>query len=164
IQLEPDWVSPADVIDAAIARLGRLLDDRALHIEAEAGSASEGDPRLTSSALAHLIENAVQYSPPQQPIDIHGETTSEGLLLTVRDYGPGLDPDEMAHLFDRLCRGRAASAHTLGTGLGLAITRGLLAAQEGRVWGENAPDGGARFSIVVPGLVRRATAVAGVAS
>jgi two-component system sensor histidine kinase KdpD len=164
IQLEPDWVSPADVIDAAIARLGRLLDDRALHIEAEGDSVSEVDPRLTSSALAHLIENAVQYSPPQQPIDIHGETTSEGLLLTVRDYGPGLDPDEMAHLFDRFFRGRAASAHTLGTGLGLAITRGLLAAQEGRVWGENAPGGGARFSIVVPGPVRRASPVTGVAS
>jgi two-component system, OmpR family, sensor histidine kinase KdpD len=164
IALEPDWVTPADVIDAALARVGRVLDDRTLRIDADAASVVEVDPRLTSSALAHLIENAVQYSQPQSPIDIHGETTSEGLHLTVRDHGPGLDPDEMAHLFERFFRGRVARQHALGTGMGLAITRGLLAAQGGRVWGENATGGGARFSIAVPGLVRPASAVSGVAS
>ena len=164
IQLERDWVSPADVVDAALARVGRLIEHRTLHIEADAGSVVDVDPRLTSSALAHLIENAAQYSEPQSPIEIHGETTSDGLHLTVRDHGPGLDPDEMAHLFERFFRGQAARHHSLGIGMGLAITRGLLAAQEGRVWGETAVGGGARFSIVVPGLVRPSSTLSGVAS
>ena len=44
--------------------------------------------------------------------------------------------------------------HATGTGLGLAITRGLLAAEGGRIWCENVPDGGAQFTIMVPSPVR----------
>ena len=164
ITLERDWVTPADIVDAAVARLGRLLDDRALVIDASGGFTVELDPRLTSSALAHLIENAVQYSEAGAPVELRGEATSEGLHLVVRDHGPGIHPDDVCHLFDRFFRGRAARRHAVGTGMGLAITRGLLAAQGGRVWGENASGGGAQFSIVVPGTVRPASTAAGVAS
>jgi two-component system OmpR family sensor kinase len=72
----------------------------------------------------------------------------------VTDQGAGLDPGELDHLFERFYRGRAARQATFGTGMGLSITRGLLSAAGGRVWGENAPGAGAKFSIVVPGAVR----------
>ncbi len=155
ITAERDWVTPADVVDASVARLGSLLDARPLQIAASADALVEIDPRLTSNALAHLIENAAQYSSPGTPIEIDGEATAEGLRLSVRDHGPGLDPEELSRLFERFFRGRVSTQHTLGTGMGLAITRGLLAAEQGRVWGENADGGGARFSIVVPAAVRR---------
>jgi signal transduction histidine kinase len=72
----------------------------------------------------------------------------------VTDHGPGLDPGELAHLFERFYRGRSARHATSGTGMGLSITRGLLAAAGGRVWAENVPGAGARFSMVVPGRIR----------
>jgi signal transduction histidine kinase len=72
----------------------------------------------------------------------------------VVDGGPGLDPGELEHLFDRFYRGRAARAATFGTGMGLSITRGLLSAAGGRIWAENMPGGGARFSLVVPAAIR----------
>jgi signal transduction histidine kinase len=62
----------------------------------------------------------------------------------------------MPHLFDRFFRGRAASG-TVGTGMGLAIARGLVAAEGGRVWAENHPDGGAVFTILVPAATRPAS-------
>ena len=92
---------------------------------------------------------------PTASIDVRGWTDTEGLHLTVRDHGTGLDVNERDHLFERFYRGRAAREHSVGTGMGLAITRGLLTAEQGRVWGENVDDGGARFSIVVPAQVRR---------
>ena len=72
----------------------------------------------------------------------------------MSDRGPGLDPAELEHLFDRFYRGRAGRQASFGTGMGLAITRGLLAAAGGRVWAENIPDEGARFSMVVPAAIR----------
>jgi two-component system OmpR family sensor kinase len=75
----------------------------------------------------------------------------------VTDGGPGLDPGELEHLFDRFYRGRSGRQTTFGTGMGLSITRGLLAAAGGRVWAENAPGSGARFSLMVPGAVRATT-------
>jgi signal transduction histidine kinase len=83
----------------------------------------------------------------------------DGLHVSVTDYGPGLDPAELEHLFERFYRGAAAGQATFGTGMGLSITRGLLAAADGRVWAENVPGAGARFSMVVPGAVRSVTVV-----
>jgi two-component system sensor histidine kinase KdpD len=154
---EVEWVTAADVIDAALANLGPSLAARPLEIDADGDSAVAVDPRLTSSALSHVIENAVRYSPADRPIVIQGWVDPEGLHLAVRDHGPGLDPDDLDRMFERFYRGK--STQGAGTGMGLAITRGLLAAEDGRVWGENADGGGARFSIVVPGMSDAAVAV-----
>lgn len=154
ISAERQWVAPADVVDAAIAQLGPVLRSRELHVEAESSGQVHVDPRLTSSALAHLLENAAQYSPADAPIDIRGWSDAEGLHLVVRDHGDGLDSAGLEHLFERFYRGSAGRGHVAGTGMGLAISRGLLAAEGGRIWGENAPEGGACFTIVVPAPVR----------
>jgi signal transduction histidine kinase len=108
------------------------------------------DPRLTASALAHLLENAAQYAPPGSTIEVHASVTDDGLTIAVRDHGPGIAPADLPHLFERFYRGDAARARTSGTGMGLWIARGLLAVEGGRVWAENCPDGGAKFTIVVP--------------
>ena len=117
----------------------------------------EIDPRLTSVALAHVIENAALYSPVDKPILIHGRVAADGLHISVTDQGPGLDQSEREHLFERFYRGRAARHATFGTGMGLSITQGLLSAAGGRIWAENAPASGAIFSLTIPGAVRVAT-------
>jgi two-component system sensor histidine kinase KdpD len=155
---ERDWVTAADIVDASLANLRPLLADRAVHVDADDSTATHVDPRLTSAAFSHLIENAAQYSPIDRPVDVRGWADADGLHLTVRDYGAGLDLNELDHLFERFYRGRAAREHSVGTGMGLAITRGLLTAEQGRVWGENVHDGGAMFSIAVPAPTRRVRA------
>ena len=76
--------------------------------------------------------------------------TDDGLVIAVRDHGPGIAPADLPHLFDRFYRGDAAKARASGTGMGLWIARGLLAVEQGRIWAENCPDGGAQFTIAVP--------------
>jgi signal transduction histidine kinase len=98
-----------------------------------------------------LLENAAQYSPEDTPIDLAATVGDEGLRIDVRDHGPGIAAADLPRLFDRFYRGVAAKSRVSGTGMGLAIARGLLAAEQGQVWAENCPDGGARFTIVVPG-------------
>ena len=111
------------------------------------------DPRLASVALSHVLENAALYSPADRDILVHARIEPDGLHVAITDQGPGLDPGELEHLFERFYRGRNARKAAFGTGMGLSITRGLLAAAGGRIWAENVP-GGARFSMIVPGAVR----------
>ncbi len=155
IVVERQWVTAAEVVDAAMAHVRHALDRRDIQVHADSEMAIEIDPRLASGALSHLLENAAQYSPADRPIVVEGRAEGDGLHVAVVDRGPGLDPGELDHLFERFYRGRTARQIAPGTGMGLAITRGLLAAAGGRVWAENVPDAGARFSMVVPGPVRR---------
>jgi two-component system, OmpR family, sensor histidine kinase KdpD len=154
ITIDRQWVDAGDVVDAAIALVQHTLQGRAVRVDTESDLAVEIDPRLASVALSHLLENAAQYSPKDGEIAVMARVDPDGLRVSVTDHGPGLDPGELDHLFERFYRGRAARHVTFGTGMGLSITRGLLAAAGGRVWAENVPGGGARFSIVVPGAVR----------
>ena len=150
---ERQWVSPSDVVDAAVSHAGPALAEHPLEIEADDLNEVHVDPRLTSSALAHVLENAARYSPGAAAIAVRGWTEADGVHFMVRDSGPGLDPADLEHLFEPFYRG-VKTRHATGTGLGLAITRGLLAAEHGRVWCESLPSGGAQFSIVVPSPVR----------
>jgi two-component system sensor histidine kinase KdpD len=155
---ERQWVTPADVVDAAVSYAGRSLDAHDLHVDASIDRAVHIDPRLTSSALAQLLENAARYSPDGSTIEIQAFVRDGEVRIGVGDTGPGLQPDDLARLFEPFFRGTAARA-TTGTGMGLAIARGLLAAQRGRTWAENKDDGGAWFWIAVPAESRQTAVV-----
>jgi two-component system, OmpR family, sensor histidine kinase KdpD len=159
IQVEPQWVTPADIVDAAAAHVRHALDDRGLRIDADTEAQVQVDPRVVSVALSHLLENAAHYTPADREIAVDAHAEADGLRVVVTDQGPGLDPSEVEHLFERFFRGRQARQLAPGTGMGLAITRGLLSAINGRIWAENAPGAGARFTMVVPGPRRHASLI-----
>jgi signal transduction histidine kinase len=84
------------------------------------------------------------------------DVSNDELRITVRDRGPGIDPADLPHLFERFYRGAAAKTRASGIGMGLWIARGLLAAEHGRIWAENRPGGGTEFTIAIPALVTNA--------
>lgn len=144
------WVHPAEIFEAARDQVEHALRHRRVDLEPDSGNVVRLDPRLTASALAHLLENAAQYTPPESPIGVTMSVTSEGLTVRVRDHGPGLAAADLPHVFDRFYRGAAAQSRTSGTGMGLSIARGMLAAEHGRLWAENCPDGVTQFTMVIP--------------
>jgi len=146
---EKQWVQPAEIVETAQHQLAHQLAGRAVTIDADERAVVNVDPRLTSTATAHLVENAAQYSPPGSPIDVSAWIEAGELRVSVRDHGPGLPASELQRVFETFYRGTSGSTRP-GTGMGLAITRGLVAAQGGRVWAENHPSGGALFTLAVP--------------
>ena len=79
-----------------------------------------GDALQLREALANLIDNALRYTPKGSTITLRVQHTPSGASLAVEDNGPGLSPDDMAHVFQRFWRG---SQQPGGCGLGLAIVR-----------------------------------------
>jgi len=150
VPTEPRWAHPGEILAEARAQVERALVDHPITIAVEPDTPVRLDPRLTASALAHVLENAAQYAPPGSAIEVTATVGIEGLTIAVRDHGPGIAVADLPRLFDRFHRGEATRAHASGTGMGLAIARGLLAAEHGRIWGENCAGGGALFTIVVP--------------
>jgi two-component system sensor histidine kinase KdpD len=151
------WVHPAEIFEAARDQVEHALRQHRVSVESESEHLVRLDPRLTASALAHLLENAAQYAGSDSPIMVKISVTSDGLAVRVRDHGPGIAPADLPHLFDRFYRGTEARLRISGTGMGLSIARGMLAAEHGRVWAENCSDGGAQFTIAVPAESKAAT-------
>jgi two-component system sensor histidine kinase KdpD len=154
IAVESRWTHPSEIVAAARGQVEQTLRQHEVSVKVDPDVPVQLDPRLTATALAHLLENAAQYAPSGSTIDVHASITEEGLVIHVRDHGPGIASADLPHLFERFYRGDAARARASGTGMGLWIARGLLAAEAGRVWAENRPDGGAQFTIAVPAAVK----------
>lgn len=152
IETELRWVDPAEVVAAARDHVVHALAGHRVEVDggASAGRLVRIDPRLTAAALSHVLENAAQYTPPSAPITIGTDVRGDEFLVHVRDHGPGLAAADLPRLFDRFYRGVESKSRVSGTGMGLSIARGLLAAESGRIWAENAPEGGAEFTIAIP--------------
>ena len=155
LNAEAEWVHPSEIVEAAMRQIGGALDR---HVVATEGMADKMlvriDPRLTSAALAHILENAAAYSPPGSLVTVEAAVRAGALEISVRDNGPGIAPQEVDRLFERFYRGAGSRSQKFGSGLGLAITRGLLAAGGGGVRVRNHPTGGAIFTIEMPVEIR----------
>ena len=148
LQAEPEWVHPADIVEAAVREVEPALVGHPLTTRAPDEQRVFVDPRLTSTALARVLENAARHSPPATPIVVTATVDARGLCIVVDDEGPGIPDADLPRLFEPFFR--AASRGTDGLGMGLAIARGLLTAQHGSISVENRAPRGARFSIAIP--------------
>jgi two-component system sensor histidine kinase MprB len=104
-----------------------------------------GVPSRLGRAVNNLLDNAVKFAGTDEPIEVRlhdGE-------LEVRDHGPGIDADDLPHIFDRFFRG-ARSRALPGSGLGLAIVRQVAELHAGSVSVTAAPGGGTVVRMRVP--------------
>ena len=109
------------------------------------------DRRQMRSALMNLLDNAIKYSGPHQPVEIGAAVVGDRLVLTVRDHGIGIPTRDHDRIFERFYRvDRARSRDTGGTGLGLAIVRHVAQAHGGDVTVESREGEGSMFTLQVP--------------
>jgi two-component system sensor histidine kinase MprB len=105
----------------------------------------EGAPERLARAVNNLLDNAAKHSPDGAAVEV---TLRDG-ELTVRDHGPGIDAEDLPHVFDRFHRGANARGRP-GSGLGLAIVRQVAEAHGGSVALEPAPGGGTLARLTLP--------------
>ncbi|MGH2803686.1 MAG: sensor histidine kinase [Thermoleophilaceae bacterium] len=108
----------------------------------------EGDPRQLRRLIQNLVANAVRFrgeAPPR--VSLSAQRDSAEWVVTVRDNGVGVDPDDTTRIFGLFSRGDPRSD---GTGIGLAICRRVVEAHGGRIWVEAGEAGGSAFRFTLP--------------
>jgi two-component system sensor histidine kinase BaeS len=107
------------------------------------------DPDRIHQVIGNLLANAARYCRPGDLVTVRAATAGPDAVIEVADTGPGIDEDDLPHVFDRLWRGRTADGVT-GRGIGLAVVREIVTAHGGTVTAAVGPAGGAVFTIRLP--------------
>ena len=151
VELARDGERPAEVEDVRLDVLvgeaierARRRAPAAVFVADLRESLVRGVPARLDRAVSNLLDNAVKWSPPGEPIEVR---VRDGEVV-VRDHGPGIPEDDLPRVFDRFYRSPTARGLP-GSGLGLAIVRQVADLHGGRVAAERPPDGGALLRLTL---------------
>ncbi len=134
-----------DEVTAAALEAARRDWPRTTFIADLQGGVVEGSADRLRIAIRNLLDNAAKFGPPGGAVEVR----LAGGELTVRDYGPGIAPADLPHVFDRFYRSLSARA-VPGSGLGLAVAREVARGHGGTIETEAADGGGTLMRLTVP--------------
>jgi signal transduction histidine kinase len=109
------------------------------------------DERRIRQVVFNLLSNAVKFTPQGGHVDVSTHTDNGEVLVSVKDTGPGIDPDDQARIFEEFQQAKATNGERPeGTGLGLALSKSLVELHGGRIWVDSEPGRGATFTFTLP--------------
>jgi len=144
--LETTPVNVAKLLDEVAGRMARHPEaaKATIEVSGDGDMIIEGDGRSLRRMLSNVVLNCVQAS-PEGRIDLAAAPDGDGVLVSVSDDGPGIEPDRREAIFEPFFTTRGA-----GTGLGLSVVKRCVERHSGRIAVTEAPGGGARFEIRLP--------------
>jgi signal transduction histidine kinase len=149
-------IAPFSVAEAGsrvVAGLAPIALSRAVELRTSMPPrlrAATGDRRRVEQILTNLLGNALKYAPSGSAIELGAWFDAQVAILTVRDEGRGIAPDDRARIFERFYR-LAGHERITGTGLGLPIARDLARAMGGDLSVASVPGSGSTFVLALPG-------------
>ncbi len=144
--LAKEQVRLLTVLEGAAASVPRPAEVALAFEGLESLPAVEGDPVQLRQVFANLIQNAVHATAPQGEVRVRGRRADGRVSLDVEDTGPGVAPAARRRLFEPLI---TTKEH--GVGLGLALVKRIAERHGGSVEYADRPEGGARFTVHLPG-------------
>lgn len=148
--LDRQWYPVEELIGAAIERCRTVIGKRALSVSLpEEICLLHVDGVLIEKLLVNLIENASLHTPAETVVHIEAVREQSGMLVSVRDNGPGLPVGSEQLLFAKFERGARAGTST-GSGLGLSICRAIADLHGLTITARNRAGGGAEFTVSFP--------------
>jgi signal transduction histidine kinase len=154
LHMETEPVLVRSLVQNAVDGVRQLAPDREFAVALEPGLIAIGDPGRLDQVLRNLLHNAVKYSPATEQIEVGGQSLDSMIELSIRDYGPGIQPEDFPFVFERFQRSAQDVARgTPGMGLGLYLARHLIEAHGGQIVIETPETGGTLIRLTVPRLV-----------
>lgn len=121
------------------------LRDQRCRIEGAEGMTFTADEAWTLEAVRNVVKNSLEYTPDGKALEISCVNNPLYTEISVCDSGPGIDPEDLPHLFDRFYKGKNAGSSSFG--IGLALAQSIMSRQNGVIRAENRKEGGSRFRI-----------------
>ena len=142
----------AEIIRDAVSGFESQVKEKEIRIEMtlDGGEDANIDPQRVREVLTNLLSNALRYTPRGGEVNIHLTETGSGVersvTISIADNGPGIEPADLPHIFERFYK----SSDSGGMGLGLSIAKYLVEAHGGKIWAESELGRGTKISFTVP--------------
>ena len=151
VQLVVEPVGVVDVLDEAIAILRQSAEQRGIVVRMEASKSVRAlcDRRALRQVVLNLLSNAIKYNVERGQVWVN-VAVSDQVRVEVRDSGPGVQPAQLARMFEPFERLGAERRNIEGHGLGLAISRELMRAMQGTIAASSGSSGGCTFVVALP--------------
>jgi signal transduction histidine kinase len=160
-QLVVEPVSMLELAKQAVQRIKPLAKKKKIKIEQQIGDVTiKGDFDKLTELLVILLDNAIKYSPQNSKITLSAQKTDGRVLITVKDQGVGINPENLPKIFDRFFRvdvartkngGNSGESNGNGSyGLGLSIAKKIVQAHGGKIEVESQEGKGSIFKIALP--------------
>ena len=148
LRLHREPIAPAAIVREVAAAFQRRAEEAGVRLIVDAPDLLdiEVDPMRIRQVLDNLVANALRYAPPGGWVKIAVAQSGDGVSFSVSDNGPGIPPDQLAHIFDRFVK----AADSGGSGLGLAIARSLVEAHGGAISASSPARSGVTFQVDLP--------------
>jgi histidine kinase len=139
-------VAVAELVDAAMARLGRQYEEKGVALTSSLPPdlpLVQVDEDRVGQVLLNLIGNALQYTPAGGSVHISAASRGDEVTIAVTDTGVGIPAEHLPHIFDRFYRVDRSRCRRAGggSGIGLTIAKRLVEAHGGRIWAESEGEG-----------------------
>lgn len=154
LRLDRQPNSISDLVSDTLESCSRKAADK--HIELSGAVAPNCDPVLIDAqqigrVLLNLVENAIRYSPAGATVHVDAHVAGGSVEVVVSDTGDGIDPGDLAHIFEQFYRGeKSRNRATGGTGLGLAISKSIVEAHGGTIHVQSELGKGTQFTFTLP--------------
>jgi two-component system sensor histidine kinase KdpD len=150
IQVKRETSDVLDIIGTALETIKDQLGDHPVKVDVPDDlPLVPMDFVLMERVLVNVLDNAVKYSPAQEPIEIQARLIEGDLQINILDRGPGIPTRDLERIFDKFYRVQHPG-NVRGTGLGLSICKGIVEAHGGSIEAKNRAGGGTIITIVLP--------------
>jgi histidine kinase len=152
VRLRKERLRAPALLEEVAERFAPAADRKQIHLAVEAEDLEVvADRERVLQALANLVDNALKFTPEGGSVRLRAERRAGEVAFVVEDTGPGIPAEHLSRIFERFYRVEPSRARRSGgAGLGLAITKHIALAHGGRVEATNLPEGGARFTLLLP--------------
>jgi heavy metal sensor kinase len=151
MKLDRNTIDLSSLIDDMVELYGYSAEEKGITITRDAGESIPvfADLNRIRQVIANLLDNAIKYTPAGGAITVSAGRQGKEAVVTIRDTGPGIPPQDLPHIWDRLFRGDQSRSQP-GIGLGLGMVRAIVQAHDGHVEVESKPGHGASFVVRLP--------------
>ncbi|RLC31314.1 MAG: two-component sensor histidine kinase [Deltaproteobacteria bacterium] len=155
-KLSPEKLDLAEVVRQAVELFRPIAEDKNITMSCRTPDTLPycGDIRMLQRMIGNLVDNALKYTSSGGSVDLAiGRDKEQNIIITVKDSGIGIAPEDQSHIFNRFFRcdsSRSLDTSRSGAGLGLSLCRAIVNAHGGDITVDSTPGHGSTFSITLP--------------